>query len=64
MNTLAACLEISGETCLFMTLYCRCMFHPYFHILNAEKESNMIMPKSKGSGIMVSDFIDRNGYLR
>ena len=23
----------------------------------------MIMPKSKGSGIMISDFIDKNGYL-
>ena len=24
----------------------------------------MIMPRSKGSGIMVSDFIDRSGYLK
>ena len=30
---------------------------------NAVKGEYMIMPKSKGSGIMVSDFIDINGYL-
>ena len=28
------------------------------------KGEYMIMPKSKGSGIMVSDIIDRNGYLK
>ena len=31
----------------------------------AEKGTNVMRPKSKGSGIMVSDFIDeRNGYLQ
>ena len=31
---------------------------------NGEKGEYMIMPKSKGSGTMVSDFIDRSRYMK